>query len=61
MTQRKKLWWLKAVETGSHEVIFYILCNKLLCFGWHFYTLYVLDKHIGMANIKQLYTLSGIN
>jgi hypothetical protein len=38
-------WWLKGVETGSPEVVFYILCNKLLRFDWYFYTLYILTFH----------------
>jgi hypothetical protein len=37
----KRAWrWLKAVETWSHEVVFYILHNKLLCFDWYLYTLW---------------------
>jgi hypothetical protein len=33
---RRAWWWLKGVETCSPEIVFYILCNKLLRFDWYF-------------------------
>ena len=44
----KAWWWLNTVETCCHKNI---LCNKLLCLTGIF-TLYELDKHIGMTNVK---------
>jgi hypothetical protein len=51
----KAWWWLNRVETCCHKNI---LCNKLLCLT-EIYTLYELDKHIGMTNVKFEY-LVGI-
>jgi len=46
----KAWWWLNTVETCCHKNI---LCNKLLCLI-EIYTLYELDKHIGMTNVKMI-------
>jgi hypothetical protein len=45
---RRAWWWLSRVETYCHKNN---LCNKLLCLT-KMYTLYELDKHIGMINVK---------
>jgi hypothetical protein len=49
----KAWWWLSRVETCCYKNI---LCNKLLCLAV-IYTLYELDKHIGMTNVKKKPTL----
>jgi len=47
----KAWWWLNRVETCCHRNI---LCKKLLC-STEIYTLYKLDKHAGMTNVKFKY------
>jgi hypothetical protein len=52
----KAWWWLNRVET-CYE---YVSCNKLLCLT-EIYTLYELDKHIGMTNVKSITQTSASN